>query len=113
KLGKVFKKYRNERYPVAKVAFETSQMFTHNIGKNLHSVLIREMMKRIPVWVFKRIIYKMYASRPQASFLPLVEDNAPLKPSYQYSLHKTLAINKELAKKAAGLSTMSNTPVTV
>jgi hypothetical protein len=55
----------------------------------------------------------MYASRPQASFLPLVEDNAPIKPSYQYSLHKTLAIHKELAKKATGLSTMSNAPVTV
>ena len=71
------------------------------------------MMKRIPEWVLKRITYKMYASRPQASFLPLVEDNAPIKPSYQYSLHKTLAIHKELAKKATGLSTMSNTPVTV
>ncbi|KAF9367676.1 hypothetical protein CPC16_006137, partial [Podila verticillata] len=105
KLGKVFKKYRTERYPVAKAAFETSQMFTHNFGKNLLSVLVRAMMKRIPLWVLKRIIYKMYGSRPQASFLPLVEDNAPIKPLYQYSLRKTLAINKELAKKAPGLST--------
>ncbi|KFH70619.1 hypothetical protein MVEG_03469 [Podila verticillata NRRL 6337] len=97
KLGKVFKKYRTERYPVVKAAFETSQMFTHNIGKNLLSVLVRAMMKRIPVWVFKRIIYKMYASRPQASFLPLVEDTAPLKPSYQRSLRKTMKIHREQA----------------
>ncbi|KFH65424.1 hypothetical protein MVEG_08902 [Podila verticillata NRRL 6337] len=113
KLGKVFKKYRSERYPVAKAAFETSQMSMHYTGKNLLSVLVREMMKRIPEWAFKRIIYRMYASRPQASFLPLVEDNAPLKPSYQYSLHKTLVIHKELVKKATGLSTMSHAPVTV
>ncbi|KAF9368224.1 hypothetical protein CPC16_005572, partial [Podila verticillata] len=32
-VEKVFKEYRTERYPVAKVAFETSQMFTHNFGK--------------------------------------------------------------------------------
>lgn len=32
-VEKVFKKYRAERYPVAKEAFETSRMFTHNLGK--------------------------------------------------------------------------------
>lgn len=29
----VFKEYRTERYPVAKAAFENSQLFTHNLGK--------------------------------------------------------------------------------
>ena len=47
KLGKVFKKYRSERYPVAKAAFETSQMFTHNLGKVLIS-LFRDT-KNVPL----------------------------------------------------------------
>lgn len=29
----VFKEYRAERYPVAKEAFETSQVFIRNLGK--------------------------------------------------------------------------------
>ncbi|KAF9367962.1 hypothetical protein CPB97_005111, partial [Podila verticillata] len=32
-IVKAFKEYRTERYPVAKAAFETSQMFTRNLGK--------------------------------------------------------------------------------
>lgn len=32
-IEQVFKKYREERYPVAKAAFEASQMFTRNLGK--------------------------------------------------------------------------------
>ncbi|KAG0086699.1 hypothetical protein BGZ92_007948 [Podila epicladia] len=33
KVGEVFKEYRSERYPIAKAAFEASQMFNRNIGK--------------------------------------------------------------------------------
>lgn len=32
-LKKIFKEYRAERYPIVKQAFETSQMFSRNIGK--------------------------------------------------------------------------------
>ncbi|KAG0037459.1 hypothetical protein BGZ82_002458 [Podila clonocystis] len=99
-IEKVFKEYRTERYPVAKAAFETSRMFTHSLGKNFLSLLVRGMMKRLPVWLWKRIVFKMYAARPQCSFLPLVEDNAPVKPLYQRSLHKTLVIHRELAHTA-------------
>ncbi|KAG0010195.1 hypothetical protein BGZ82_003557 [Podila clonocystis] len=67
-IAKVFKEYQTERYPVAKTAFETSRMFTH--------------------------------------------DNAPVKPLYQRSLHKTLAIHQELAKPAV-VATESSAPVTI
>ncbi|KAI9238084.1 MAG: hypothetical protein BYD32DRAFT_451261 [Podila humilis] len=96
-VEKVFKEYRTERYPVAKVAFETSQMFTHNFGKNLLSAYIRALMKRLPMWLWKKIICRMYSTRPQCSFLPLVADNASIKPSYQRSLRKTLKIHREQA----------------
>ncbi|KAG0312722.1 hypothetical protein BG000_006126 [Podila horticola] len=114
-IEEVFREYRAERYPVAKAAFESSQLFTRNMGKNFLSVIVRAMMKRIPVWLYKRMAYKMNAARFQASFLPLVEDNAPVKPLYQRSLHKTLEIHKSQAKKspivAAGASVSA--PVTV
>lgn len=32
-LENVFKEYRAERYPIAKEAFERSQLFTKNLGK--------------------------------------------------------------------------------
>ncbi|KAG0088370.1 hypothetical protein BGZ93_010444 [Podila epicladia] len=82
KIEGVFKEYRKERYPVAKAAFETSQMFTRNSGKVLAEI-----------------------SYGHCSFLPLVDDNAPVKPSFQRSLHKTLAIHKELAKSPAAMTT--------
>lgn len=69
-------------------------------------------MKRLPVWLWKRIVFKMYSNRAQVSFLPLIEGNAPVKPSYQRSLNKTLAIHKELAKKPIDLAT-EIAPVTV
>ncbi|KAG0088371.1 hypothetical protein BGZ93_010445 [Podila epicladia] len=102
-IEEVFKEYHTERYPVAKSAFETSQMFARNLGKNLISAFVRGMIKRLPVWLWKRIVFKMYSARPQCSFLPLVDDNAQVKPTYQRSLHKTLAIHKELVKTPVSL----------
>ncbi|KAG0092076.1 hypothetical protein BGZ92_010907 [Podila epicladia] len=112
-IGEVFKEYRTERYPIAKGTFETSQMFTRNLGKNLLSVFVRAMMKRLPHWLWKKIILKMGGARHQASFLPLVKDNAPFKTAYQRSLHKTLAIHKQLPKPSAVVSTESSVPVSV
>ncbi|KAF9368459.1 hypothetical protein CPC16_005328, partial [Podila verticillata] len=66
-LDRVFSEYYLERYPVAKKAFENGQLFSKNLGK-------------------------MVTSRPQASFLPLVEEDAALKVVHQPSLHKTSAI---------------------
>ncbi|KAG0040422.1 hypothetical protein BGZ82_002845 [Podila clonocystis] len=110
KLKKVFKEYRAERYPVTKEAFETSQMFTRNLGKNMLAAYVRGMMKHRPVWLWKMILSRMHSNRVQASFLPLVADAAPVKPSYQHSLHKTLAIHRELAQN---LAAMTNDPVAV
>ncbi|KAG0040420.1 hypothetical protein BGZ82_002843 [Podila clonocystis] len=74
--------------------------------------VFKATMKRIPRWLWKRICLKMVGARHQASFLPLVEDNAPVKPLYQPSLHKTLAIHKELTKPAV-VAAGSSAPVTV
>ncbi|KAG0092546.1 hypothetical protein BGZ92_009443 [Podila epicladia] len=96
-LDQVFKEYRAERYPVAKEAFETSQLFTKMAGKSLAAALVRASMKHIPPFLWRRILISMSASRPQVSFLPLVEDKGEVKPLYQPSLHKTLALAKRQA----------------
>ncbi|KAF9210824.1 hypothetical protein BGZ59_008900 [Podila verticillata] len=112
-IEKVIQEYRTERYPVAKAAYENSLLFTRNQGKNLLAVFFRGLMKRLPGWLWKRIVFKMCSNRAQVSFLPLIEDNAPVKPSYQRSLHRTLAIHKELAETPIVLLTGNIASVTV
>ncbi|KAG0035398.1 hypothetical protein BGZ82_005290 [Podila clonocystis] len=99
-LDPAFKEYRAERYPVVKGELETSQAFTNILGKDLRSVATRAVLKWLPAWVWKRIITSMAVVRPQASFLPLIEDKSSLKPAHQPSLEKTLALLKQQAEQA-------------
>lgn len=61
-------------------------------------MILRELLKRIPTFLWRKLLVKMSLSRPQASFLPPVEDKGTLAPKYQPSLQKTL----EILKKRAG-----------
>ncbi|KAF9324162.1 hypothetical protein BG006_000808 [Podila minutissima] len=88
----IFKEYRAERYPVAKSAFATSQMFKRLGAMNTASALTRAFFKRIPRWLLKKMLSRRDEARPQASFLPLVEDTGKSKPLPQPSLHKTLEL---------------------
>lgn len=58
-------------------------------------------MKRMPKWLLRKIMISMSVSRPQVSFLPLVEDKGQVKALYQASLQKTLAIIEQRRKTAA------------
>ncbi|KAF9200415.1 hypothetical protein BGZ59_003322, partial [Podila verticillata] len=80
---------------------------------NLTATIIRTVMKRLPPWLWKQIQLKMIAARPQISFIPQVKDQGTMKPTYQHSLHKTLAILKDLAENPAIVATESSVPVTV
>ncbi|KAG0341477.1 hypothetical protein BG004_006018 [Podila humilis] len=95
-LKAAFEEYRKERYPFAKAAAEHSKMFRANLGKNMMSTLIRAVMKRLPVWLWRRMCLKSYLTRPQASFLPLVKDDAKFQPLLQQSLTKTAALLKKI-----------------
>ncbi|KAF9414434.1 hypothetical protein BGZ94_000397 [Podila epigama] len=99
-LKKVFKEYQSERLPVVKKAFETSHMLSKNLEKGKSAALYRKMIKRLPMWMWQRIILKMMSQRPQVSFLPPVEEKGLAKTSAQPSLHKTRAIleQQELEK---------------
>lgn len=62
--------------------------------QNLRATLVRIVLKRLPNWIWKRIVIKMSTLRPQASFLPLIKDENKIKLMYQPSLAKTLPILK-------------------
>ncbi|KAF9369227.1 hypothetical protein CPC16_004671, partial [Podila verticillata] len=61
-LETVFEEYRAERRPVAHKAFESSQggLF----------VLVRAIMKRIPIWLWKKVGASVINARHQASSCP-------------------------------------------
>ncbi|KAF9391886.1 hypothetical protein CPC16_003799 [Podila verticillata] len=87
-----FKEYHAERFPIAKDEFDTSQGFTDILGKGYRSTLTRFVLGWLPASVFRKIIIKMSLVRPQASFLPLIEDKGTLEKVPQPSLIKTLPI---------------------
>ncbi|KAF9320539.1 hypothetical protein BG003_005722 [Podila horticola] len=96
----IFKEYYAERYPAAKEAFRSSQTFSKLGGKTLAAIVLKAAMKRIPKWLWTRLIAQLSRPRPQASFLPLVEDIGTVPAGYQPSLHKTLAILEQRKKIA-------------
>ncbi|KAG0083715.1 hypothetical protein BGZ93_007021, partial [Podila epicladia] len=100
-IKQIFTEYYKERYPVVKENFERSQIFSKLPGKNLEAKFARATMKRMPKWLLKKIMISMSVSRPQVSFLPLVEDKGQVKAQYQASLQKTLAIIEQRRKTAA------------
>ncbi|KFH66033.1 hypothetical protein MVEG_08134 [Podila verticillata NRRL 6337] len=96
-ISMIFKEYYDERYPIVKEANEQSQMLSKVNGKGLVPVVLRALLKRIPYWLWRKMLVKMSLSRPQVSFLPLAEDKGTLTPKYQPSLQKTLEILKRRA----------------
>ncbi|KAF9414435.1 hypothetical protein BGZ94_000398 [Podila epigama] len=107
-LDKIFKEYRTERLPVSRATFEDNQLFTKNLEKAtkpsekiMTSFVVRAALKRLPDWMWRKMAKKDVSSRPQAAFLPLVEDRFSIKAQYQPSLHKTIVIsnNKLLLSK--------------
>ncbi|KAG0030885.1 hypothetical protein BGZ82_007223 [Podila clonocystis] len=91
-LDTIFKEYYAERYPAAKASFKTSQVFSKMLAKNFTGLVTKTLFRKLPAWLWRRVVIKMSAARVQASFLPLVEDKGQVKPLPQPSLIKTLAI---------------------
>ncbi|KAF9081876.1 hypothetical protein BGX23_000352 [Mortierella sp. AD031] len=85
-LKKVFKAYKEERYPVIRAAYLHAKSISEN-SSSTHSPVVVEV-----------VFAKMVANRPPASFLPHVEDKATVKTSYQRSYQESLNIPQ--AKKA-------------
>ncbi|KAF9285562.1 hypothetical protein BGZ74_001459 [Mortierella antarctica] len=96
-----FKEYYKERFPIAKETFDNSQLMSKLVGKDFHAIVVKNMLKRLPAWLWKRMLVKSIMARPQVSFLPLVEDKGTVPPMRQPSLYKTLPHLEKRAKEEA------------
>ncbi|KAF8951051.1 hypothetical protein BGZ52_000563 [Haplosporangium bisporale] len=94
-LENIFKEYHAERYPVAKAAFNTSQLFSKLATRSLAGFLTKTLLRHVPAWLNYRMLMRMSSNRPQLSFLPLIKDTGAAPPLPQPSLYKTLAILKK------------------
>ncbi|KAF9101012.1 hypothetical protein BGX29_006088, partial [Mortierella sp. GBA35] len=116
-LEKVFKAYRDERYVAAQAATSLSRTMCKFYGKvnDLSASLTRFAFKKMPFWLWKQIVVKAIANRPQASFLPPVHDKGTVKPTYLDSYHETLKIVKarEAEKSAKTDETTTETSATI
>lgn len=69
--------------------------------QDFSAMLLKGFIKRMPAWMWRRVLIKMCQARPKVSFLPLVEDKGTEPPLYQASFEKTLAIFEERNKAKA------------
>ncbi|KAF8940802.1 hypothetical protein EDD21DRAFT_402051 [Dissophora ornata] len=88
-ITEAFQAYREERYPIAKVNFETSRRMSQILGKNFINTILRFLVNHIPDFIAIIILKRMYGYRPQANFLPLVPDRGSVKPLPQLSLRQS------------------------
>ncbi|KAF9357706.1 hypothetical protein BGX34_009263 [Mortierella sp. NVP85] len=88
-ISRVFQEYKDERYPHAVAAFESSRLFSKVIAKNRTGRIARSMIRNLPKWIWLMTLRKLASNRPQVAFLPLVEDKGNVKPVSQPSLSKT------------------------
>ncbi|KAG0035933.1 hypothetical protein BGZ82_004917 [Podila clonocystis] len=101
-LDLIFKEYHAERYPVAKKTFARSQTLATILGKSFQARVTRAALKHIPMWLQRKLLMRATETRPQVWFLPLVEDKGSVKPAYQASLQKTLALLKKRSANEKG-----------
>ncbi|GJJ71455.1 hypothetical protein EMPS_03805 [Entomortierella parvispora] len=91
-LETIFEEYQRERQPVAVENFKKSQVYATGSAKTILGAVMRFIQRRMPHWLWMRILKSEPTDRPQVSFLPLVEDKGTIPPAPQPSLTKTLEI---------------------
>ncbi|KAF9909071.1 hypothetical protein EC991_009132 [Linnemannia zychae] len=95
-VEKAFKSYRDERHAVALQAAAHSKTMCKFYGKanDRGAALTRFVFKKMPFWLWTRMMGKMIADRPQASFLPEVPNTGTVLPTELESYRDTLKIVK-------------------
>ncbi|KAG0360394.1 hypothetical protein BG005_010869 [Podila minutissima] len=104
-LAKVFRAYKKERLPEILGRNRISQTNAALLGKTLQGKAARYILNNLPKLIIEKAAYDNVRSRPQVSFLPLVEDGGKIPASPQPSLDKTLEILKKREKAAAVAAT--------
>ncbi|KAI1309515.1 hypothetical protein EDD11_004064 [Mortierella claussenii] len=101
---KMFKEYKEERYPAAVAAYNAGKAVTVVMGSDWKARIARAIARRMANWLFEIDIKSAMVQRPQVSFLPLVKDSGTLPSKHQPSLEKTLVIHKSDARTASTLA---------
>ncbi|KAF9308088.1 hypothetical protein BG003_011645 [Podila horticola] len=80
-ISKAFKKYTDERYPMAKTALSGSQSFGKvlSIQGKFSDFLRRISFNHVPNWILKFATDKLHLYRPQLSYLPMIPDHGTAK----------------------------------
>ncbi|KAF9101513.1 hypothetical protein BGX29_005525 [Mortierella sp. GBA35] len=92
-ITKVFKRYTNERYPIAKNAVSGSSNFGKllNVNGRLSDFIRTITFNRVPPWLLKMATDKLHLHRPQLTYLPMVPDRGSAKAAVQEYSPKYLA----------------------
>ncbi|KAF9897907.1 hypothetical protein BX616_004780 [Lobosporangium transversale] len=109
---RIFKEYRDERYPAVIAAYNAGQTLTKVSGKGWVAWVVRKIAKNMPVWLHNMAAKTVTQHRPQVSFLPLVKDEGASPPKYQPSLVKTLAIHQARAGSASVFASATTSATT-
>ncbi|KAF9991005.1 hypothetical protein BGZ75_007188 [Mortierella antarctica] len=80
-ITKAFKKYSNERVPVAKAAVTGSRSMGKllNVQGRLLDIFRRISFSHAPTWVLRLATDKLHLHRPQLTYLPMVPDRGVAK----------------------------------
>ncbi|KAG0066536.1 hypothetical protein BGZ89_007181 [Linnemannia elongata] len=93
-IKKAFQAFREERYAAAQVANNLSKSMCRFYGKttDIGALITRFIAKNMPLWMWGYVMVAMVRNRPQASFLPFVQDHGTVKPADLNSYRETLKI---------------------
>lgn len=94
-----FEKYKEERLPWVKQAYDSSLIFKVMIEANFKAYLVKLVSKYMPSWITRKMAIRMSINQPQVSFLPPAEYHGSIQPAPQASYEETLAILQERAAK--------------
>ncbi|KAF9325570.1 hypothetical protein BG006_010960 [Podila minutissima] len=109
-ISKAFKKYADERYPMAKTALTGSQSFGKvlSVQGKFSDFLRRISFNHVPNWILKMAADKLHLYRPQLIYLPMVPDRGTAKaytqtysPRYLRHLEREREENEKRAQDKA------------
>ncbi|KAF9548205.1 hypothetical protein EC957_006972 [Mortierella hygrophila] len=109
-ITKAFKRYRTERFPIAKSSVYGSRSFGRLLDyQGKLSDFIRTItFNSVPTWILRLATDKMHLNRPQLTYLPMVPDHGLAKAHVQDYSPKYLALLVEERQKALAASTARN-----
>ncbi|KAF9155700.1 hypothetical protein BG015_008931 [Linnemannia schmuckeri] len=101
-IAKAFKRYKTERFPIAKSSVSGSRSFGKllNFQGKLSDFIRTITFNKVPTWILRLATDKLHLHRPQLTYLPMVPDRGSAKAHVQDYSPKYLAKLVEQRQKA-------------